>query len=72
MSLNCVGPVVCGFFSVVNPTVVHESESFESMIQTTNSEELWIWKVDYKLSMDFDCTESELVALTSKLFKGQL
>ena len=38
------------FFSVVNTTVVHESESFESMIQTIN---LWIWKVDYKLSMDF-------------------
>ena len=31
MSLNCVGPLIHGFFSVVNTTVLHDPWSVASM-----------------------------------------
>ena len=45
MGLNCLGPLVCGYFSVVNTTVLHGPWLAES----ADLEELWILMADCKL-----------------------
>lgn len=76
MCLNCVGlPLTCGFFSVVNSTILQGPRLVES-----GNVELWIGRAEYKLHKDFQPSEG-LVPLHSAnpylpkspmLFKGQL
>lgn len=37
--LNCMGPLICGYFKKVNPTALHDPQSGEP----TNAEEFQIW-----------------------------
>lgn len=46
--LNCLSPLMKGYFSVVNTTVLHGPWLDES----TDAEELWTQKVKYKTYVD--------------------
>ena len=48
IGLNCIGPLTCEFFSIVNTIAVHGPWLAESA-----DEELWLWRVDCKLYVDF-------------------
>ena len=37
--LNCMGPLICGYFKKVNPTALHDPQS----VEPTNAEEFQIW-----------------------------
>ena len=64
MGLNCVGSLICTFFSIVNTTVLHNSWSAESSDMETYIErnhiygELWIQQTNCKLYADF-CAEGQ-------------
>lgn len=65
-SLNCVGPLTLGFFSIVNTVVLHNPWLVQSM-----DTEPQIWRANCKLYSDFGlCREAG--SLTPALFKGQL
>ena len=57
--LNYMGPLICGFFSIVNTIVIHDLK----LVESTGS-------VDYKLNVDF-WTAWRLDALNSMLLKDQ-
>ena len=38
MGLNCIGPLTCGYFSTVNPTVLHS----KWLVESADGEELRI------------------------------
>ena len=52
-----MGPLICGYFSIVNTTVLHGLR----LVESVDVEEPCIQRADYKL-----------YALTPVLFKGQL
>ena len=59
MGLNCTGPLICGFFSIVNTTALHdlqlgEPPDVESWIwKNYGYRGTMIWRADFKLYMDF-------------------
>ena len=57
MGLNCKGPLISGFFSVVNTTVLHDPRLVES--KKGDMEESCIRKAEYKLYADFECVEGQ-------------
>ena len=61
MGLNCMGPLIHEFFSVVNTAVLYNPWLVESGMQ----------RAGYKLCSDFQLP-GELAPLIPKLFKGQL
>ena len=81
MGLNCVGPLIGGFFSIVNSVVRHNPWLVESMVgwihgcRTADLEELCTWKnrrtvyTDCKLHADFQLWGGS-VPLTPALFNG--
>lgn len=46
--LNCMGPLTCGYFSVVNATVVHGPW----LVESANAQQPWIQPADGKLHSD--------------------
>lgn len=45
MRLNCVGPLICGHFSIVNTTALHDPWSVDSMdAERAGTEEPRIWR----------------------------
>lgn len=48
VAFNSVGPLLCGYFSVVNTVVSLGLWLAES----SDVEELWMWRADYKLYVD--------------------
>ena len=48
MGLNCMGPLKCGYFSVVITRVLHNLQ----LVESTDVEELWVWRAGYKLHAD--------------------
>ena len=51
MSLNCVGLLICGFFSIVSTTVLRDPWLVESV--NVDTEEPQTQRADYKLQVDF-------------------
>ena len=60
MILNCMGPLICGFFfSVVNTTILHDlqqtdfADTEHRMQRKLGYKELHIWRANYKFYLDF-------------------
>ena len=66
ISLNCMSPLIHGFFSIVNTTVLQDPR----LVSSVNAEPR-MRMADYKLYMDFQACRG-WAPLTPMLFKGQL
>ena len=72
MGLNHAGPLLHGFFSVVNPAVLHDPRLVESArCRTLDVEEPRIRRAIDKLYVDFPLPGGS-APLTPVLYKGQL
>lgn len=74
--LNCVSPLT-GSFLGFSPNSYYYSTTQSTVgwiyaDKTVDTEELWIWRADYKLYTDFFDSVGELVPLNPMLFKQQL
>ena len=59
-----MGPLILGFFSIVNTTVLQDPQLVESL----GTKELQVQRADYKLYLDFQLHRGS-VPLTPELFK---
>ena len=64
--LNCSGPLICRYFSIVNTIVLH----YLQLVESLDAEMLIQWD-NYNLCTDFQM-QGGSAPLTSKVLKGQL
>lgn len=69
--LNCIDPLICKFFPIVNAAVLHNPWSVESADAKLRIQSTCLQRTNYKLYMDFQLCWG-LVPLTLALFKDQL